>query len=54
MAKSGGGSSDKIQFSIGYPKNFTLNSEISDEVKIEVVHVSNLKKEINAKENESS
>ena len=45
MVKSGGGSSDQVQFSIGYPKTFNLISEISDEVKIEVVNVSKLKEE---------
>jgi|DEB0MinimDraft_6_1074348.scaffolds.fasta_scaffold441542_2 hypothetical protein len=45
MVKSSGGSSDHVQFSIGYPKTFNLSSEISDEVKIEVVNVSKLKEE---------
>ena len=54
MVKSGGGSSDRVQFSIGYPKTFNLNSEISDEVKIEVVDVSKLKKEIDVKKDDAS
>ncbi len=54
MVKADGGSSDQVQFSIGYSKTFNLSSDITDEIKIEVVNVSKLKKEIDVEKDDAS